>query len=370
MSKVNIVLAVVLAIQIVLILVVVSPFGESETGTVDRVELFDGVAAGDVLEMRITDDEGKSIDLAKEGGEWVVASAGGYPVKADKVEPVIEKILGLEGGRPVTRKPKNYVKLEVAEEKFQRKVELLGDGGREIGTLLVGASPNYNLRNVRREAEEAVYVVSGVTPWELATDATQWVDTRWLDFDSEGVRSLSLRHGDLSFEVVRGEDGGWRMTAPEDAPVTEERMEGIVRGFSSLYLSEVVGKGDDSEFGFDDPTAVVEIVVEKEEPAEEKAGDRGGEGDGSGADSDPESGSETVVVTETHRVVIGAERDEESDYYAKRAGSDFVVTISSYTVENKFLRKLEDFLPAEEKAEGGEEPGAGEPPVEDREEGE
>ena len=115
MKKVNMVLGGVLALQVVLILVVASPFRRGGGAAVTRLRVLEGVEPSGVVKLRITDDKGESVELGKKEGKWTLASAGGYPVKEDKVEPLLEKLVDLKGGRPVTRKAKNYTKLEVAE---------------------------------------------------------------------------------------------------------------------------------------------------------------------------------------------------------------------------------------------------------------
>jgi len=354
MNRLNLLLGALLLIQVLLLVVVVRPFHAGEAAVTDRVALLEDLRPDDVLEVRITDADGKTVDIEKSGGAWVLGDAGGYPVKAEKVTSLLDDLLALQGGRPVTRQAKNFAKLEVSETKFERKVELLGDGARPLATLYVGTSPNYNLHNVRREGRDAVYAVAGVSPWELATTRGPWVETQWLEIEPDEVTSLSLRHGDASFEIARGEDGGWRMTVPEEVPVAKEKADSVVRGFASLYLTEPVGKGDDAAYGFDQPTAEVTLVVEHK--VAETSGDQG-EGEAQ-AESEPKAGEDEVAKTEaeTIRIVIGKKRGEEpADYYAKRSGSDFVVTLSSYTVESKFLRKLEDFVPKpEEEAPEGE----------------
>ncbi len=349
MNKTNTVLALLLIGQIVAILVVVSPFGGADTATVERVSLVD-TEVDSVLSVTITDEGEEPLEIAKQGGAWVLASADGYPVDEALVEPLIQKILGMKTGRPVTRHAKNHKQLEVAESKYQRKIELAGDGGKAIATLYLGESPNYNQQNVRRSDSDVVYLVSGVAPADFSTTPSRWVDSQWFSVGDGDITSFELTQGDETVAASRAEDGAWRMTKPREAAVAVADVDPVLRGWKNVYLTEPVGK-DDGSYGFEAPTAVLEFtVVTTPDPGPESdAEEAGADGETPAADPEP--------VISSRRLVIGAET--EGGYFAKHDGSEFVVTLTAGSVEQKFLKSADDFAPppAEEASEDAEAPG-------------
>lgn len=340
MNKTNTVLALLLIGQIVAILVLTSPFGGADTPSVDRGPLIDA-EADRVLSIAITDADGGSIEIAKRGGAWVVASADGYPADETAVPVTIERILGMKTGRPVTRQAKNHKQLEVSDSKFQRKIRLAGDGDKEIATVYLGESPNYNQQNVRRSGSDVVYLVSGVAPADFSTSASRWVDSRWFAIDEGDITSFELEKGDETVSAVRGEDGAWRLTQPSEDVLAVADVDPVLRGWKNVYLTEPVGK-DDGSYGFDAPTAIVDLrVTTTPAPAPESSDESDEEGGAADASDAPEP-----VVT-SHRIVIGAAAGD--GYYAKHDGSDFVVLLSTSSVEQKFLNATDDLVPTVEE---------------------
>jgi len=338
MNRLNTILAAVLVVQLLAILVFASPFGGGAPESLESTALFEGVEPDRVVRMAISDDEGNRVELAREAGDWVLASAGGYPADAARIDPLIEKVTGISGGRPVTRRAKNHAKLSVATSDFARKIELYGDGGAELGTLYAGTSPNYNQLHVRTAGDDAVYVASGVAETDFATSSSRWIDTRWLSLDPDEIRSLVIERGGDRIAIERGDDGGWRMTSPQERSLPVDRVEPILNQFRSAYLSRPVG-ADAGSYGFDAPTAVITIETATARSDTDDTGSEGEEG------SEPEAEPSDAEVFEVHRIFIGGEADGGDGYFAKRTGLDFVVKLMASSVESKFLKDVEDFLP-------------------------
>jgi len=356
MSLVNRVLAAVMAVQLVIVFLLVRPFREREMPSLVRTDLLEGIAADDVLGLSITDGEGESVSLEKQEGEWVLASAGGFPVDGSRVEPVVGKLISVSGGRPVTRKAKNHAKLEVDEDAFQRRVEMTGDAGKELATLYIGSSASGNQYNVRRAEDDVVYLAAGISTWDLGTDASRWVETRWLDLETDDMSELRIEHGDTLVHIRRGEDGGWRMLEPEDRELALEKVNPVLRKYRSAYFTDPVGR-DDGSYGLDEPSGVVEITLTTY--PEEEAGAEGedpeepssGEGDAASADGEGEEGATPEPVIETHRLLVGRKTDEEDAYFAKKEDSEFVVTLTEGAVERMFFVTPDELLPDEEPAD-------------------
>ena len=98
----NQILAAVLALQLIVVAVVFWPRPTASGGAGES--LLPGVEADRIVELRIRDGQGKTIQLAKRsGGDWVLPDADDYPCQADKDTPLIAKIVGLKADRLVTQ---------------------------------------------------------------------------------------------------------------------------------------------------------------------------------------------------------------------------------------------------------------------------
>ena len=60
------------------------------TGSSDPI--FPNITVEDIISLDITDDQNNNIVLQKTESGWVLPAAGDYPVKADSVTPVLEKL--------------------------------------------------------------------------------------------------------------------------------------------------------------------------------------------------------------------------------------------------------------------------------------
>ena len=124
MKRHNRILASILILQIILSVVV---FWPRPVATGASEPLFPGLEADDIVALTIADGEGKSITLARlpspevgrgaggEGrGDWVLPDADDYPAQADKITPLLDKIVGLTTARLVTRTDASHKRLQVA----------------------------------------------------------------------------------------------------------------------------------------------------------------------------------------------------------------------------------------------------------------
>jgi len=162
------ILAILLAAQLVLWLFLQStgarPVDESPA-------LLDAsILEGTALNLNIADAEGNKASFAKQGDGWQLAS--GLPVDGAKAEKLLAKLAGLRLSWPASTKADAHQRFEVADDNFQRKLQITSDGGES--TLYFGTSPGYQQVHARGEGD-SVFAVK-VANHEMPALADDWLD--------------------------------------------------------------------------------------------------------------------------------------------------------------------------------------------------
>lgn len=393
MSKANLILLGLAVVQIVLVLVTGGDGGggASGGGPAAGEKPYTAIDAANVGKIEITDDE-KTVAVERvagtEGKEdtWGLTSKEGYPVKSTEVTTVTGAVNKLVRGRSVTRHKKNHTNLQVSDSRFSRHVVVKDKSGGTLADFYLGEGKSSEGMFFRKAGEDTAYHASGANAYEFSTSPSSWVDTTFTDIPFDDVVKVKLEReaGTIEFAKVERPKGGaapapaateppkegepkppetpkegekpadppkegeakpadapkegeaaakppeapkvetetvWTLTFPEAKDLDKSKVESLVRSLGRIYMGDPVGKEEKEEYGFAKPTATATITLK----------------DGA-----------------VRTVTVGKKREKESDYYARRSGFDFIVTLRSYTVDDSFLKKLDDLLPPkpEEKKDG------------------
>ena len=106
-----------MVIQIILGVVV---FWPKSAATGASEPLFPDLEAGDIVALTIADADGNSIVLRQVTGSWILPDADDYPAQADKITPLLDRIVGLEEMELVTTVEYQVTGLESAIGKEDR----------------------------------------------------------------------------------------------------------------------------------------------------------------------------------------------------------------------------------------------------------
>ncbi len=323
MNRTNQILAAVLAVQIVLVAVAFWPRPATVAG---GESLLAGLEADQVTQLTISDAAGKQIRLAKETGNWVLPEADGYPCQANKVPELLEKIAALKTNRLVTQTPASHKRLGVADDAFQRKIELtLADGTTH--QLYLGTSPSYGASHVRAEGRDEVYLAS-LSASEAGVNASNWVDTLYFSVAQDQIVAMTLENANGRFEFEKAEDGTWKMQGlAADETLNENNVTGMASRIASLQMLRPLGKTEQDDYGLDAPNAVITVQTRDAEGNEKTHTVRVGS-----------KSAEAVGATEA----AGATQD--NSYVVSSSESPYYVRVSEYTVKSFVERTRDDFL--------------------------
>ena len=307
MNRNNQILSAILLIQLILLGLVFWPGSTTSRGGQEALlGEFDSTA---VVALTISDTDDNQSELAKNGGNWVLASADDYPADDSKITPLLDKLKEIKSNRLVTKTDSSHGRLKVADDDFERLVELrLQDGTTH--KLYVGTSGGPSATHIRHEGQSEVYLTGELSMWDVNPQASSWIDTLYVTLPQTATLALKLENQNGTFEFVK-EGENWTMQGlAENETFKASTLTSMLDQITSLRMSSPIGKSKDPSFGLDAPRAVV-----------------------------------TLQTTEGERILqIGAQQADGNDSVVKWSESEYYVHISNGTANNFADKTRDEFL--------------------------
>lgn len=310
MNRLNQILVGILALQFVVAAIVLWPRAAA-TGESER--LFPDVEAERVTSLAITGADGQSIKLARAGDEWVLPDAGDYPVEEGKAPALLDKIAGLETGRLVTQTSGSHKRLGVAEDGFERLVELELDDGTHH-RLYVGTSPSFSVIHVRADGQDEVYLASDLSTIDVGVLATDWTGRNYLSVPRDQVVTLTLENENGRFEFSKEGDVWTMQGLAEDEILNEAAVQTLLSRATSVSMLRPLGQEEMAEYGLENPSATVTLRTRSE------------------------GGGEKVYTLR-----VGAQDPEDNSYVLISSESPYYVQVSEFVVKD-LVEKVRDGL--------------------------
>jgi hypothetical protein len=294
MKRHNQILAGILVVQIILSVFVFWP-RSAATGASEP--LFLELEASDIVALTITDD-------------WVLPDADDYPAQADKITPLLDKIVGLTTGRLVTRTDASHKRLQVSPDDFACRIDFeTADGTKR--TLYLGSSPSYGATHFRVEGQSETYLTSELSIWEAKAEAASWVDTAYLSVPQDGITKLTLESANGTFTFIKNDEGKWTMDGlAADETLDEAKVTSLIGQAASVNMIEPLGKEERAAYGMDEPNAVVTV----------------------------ETGDKTITLR------VGAKEPDANRYIVISSESPYYVRVYEYSVRDFVEKTRDDFL--------------------------
>jgi hypothetical protein len=252
------ILLLVLAVQVVLIALAWAPWSGGG-GVSSSRELFPELDTDEVARIEIQQDD-QSVVLTREPDGWSVADHGDFPADPEKVRTLIDDVANVRARTPVVRSSRYHDALGVADDGFEARVKLEGEGDdATIADVLLGTSPNVGLRHLRLADDDRVYEVRGFDRWSVRGDPDAWIDKDLLpDVDVAAVKSVRLTNEHGQFHLARSDDGAWVVELADGSP-TDEDGATLVEDIAGMRL--LAPAGDDAPT-FDRSTAAANVEIE------------------------------------------------------------------------------------------------------------
>ena len=317
MNRTNQILIAVLVVQIAL---GVFTFWPQSTVAEAGQPLLGELTAADVVALTLSDNDDNQITLAKEGADWVLPERGNFPVNSDRVSVLLEQLEKVQSGRLVTETEGSHSQLQVAEDNFNRRLELTGQDGSKT-TLYLGSSGGPSANHVRANDQAEVYLTGEISAFDANPQAANWIETLYFTQPQSTTVTITLENenGTFAFEKT-GED--WVMKGlAEDETLDPNGISTLLNQSHSIRLLEPVGLADEAGAALDDPIATVLI-----ETADQIS----------------------------YSLQVGPQDSEDNSYLFKASDSPYTVRVSQFTGDNLVNKTRADFLQApQEEIEGG-----------------
>ncbi len=299
-----------LLIQLVLVGVVYFPKGKTVTG---GAPLLSDLSADQITAITVTDDKGNEISLKKQGDGWVLPDADDYPADSERISKLLDNLIAIKTDRLITKTPASQKRLEVAADKFQRKVVLTTDTGAE--TVFIGTSAGAKATHVRLDGQDETFLTDAITAWDAPAQASSWVDPTFVSVKKDDITAVTIENTKGTLAFTKDSDGNWTLAGlGADEELDSGKINAMLNQASKINLNAPIGKKAAPSLGLDDPQATVTVTVQ------------------------PASGEAQTITLK-----FGA-KDDNNQYALQSSTSDYLVRVSGF-VGDMFVGKTRaDFI--------------------------
>ena len=311
MTLQNRVLAGLLALQAAVLIVVFWP-GSSGPGI---EQLFPGLQEVNVTGVTITDSEGRSIRLARSPFGCVLPDAGDYPCQQNKLPQFLNRIVPITTVSLVTETKASHARLKVADDDFERFIELeLADGKRH--RFFLGTSSRGRSAHARLEGQDQVYLAPGFSASDASVQAAAWVDPVYFSVPQDQVVALTLENGNGQLLLQKEESGDWKLDGVElERSLDQVKAQAMVNAAASLRMLRPLGKEESEAYGLGDPAAVLTFRTKEGE-------------------------SDTAELV----IRIGAKDDLDEGFVVKSSESPYYVVMAGATAQDFIDKEIDSLL--------------------------
>ena len=322
-SRSNLKLAILLAVQIVLLAALVLSSGGGETRPVEPIVR--DLSADDVQRLSVASGADHELVFARKDTGWVLPKADDFPVNGEKVDEMLGKLLALDTSRLVASNPVNFARLEVKDDDYRRRIEL--SGGASSALIYLGGSGGVDTVYTRRADENEVYLGRGLNAWELSAQAATWLDANYVSISQADVQAIQIENAIGSLLLVRDGENWTLADLRESEQFEDTRLPGILRNAATVRLVEPLGLRAQESYGMDAPRATVTLRYRQLLPAEQDS-------NAETVESDSDTAAEIQYSDETLTLTFGAELGDGT-IALKSSESDYFVSVRE-TVFNAF----------------------------------
>jgi hypothetical protein len=220
MNTFNKALTAVLALQVVLALITLTRsdstsiakarpvLADFDPAEIERIDVYNSLDA-----IKDGKDPAKAVAaviLTKKEGRWVIPTAFDYPVSPTELQSFFDRVMGMQTRGAIASAEARQSQLNVAPDRYLRKVVFHRQGGKPPLILYVGQNAGPRTSAVRVEGENDIHAVSSFAPSTAPPSVTGWVDSNYFQVDERQVVGILVQNAAGTFSFERDGKGGWK----------------------------------------------------------------------------------------------------------------------------------------------------------------
>jgi hypothetical protein len=266
MNRVNKILVGLVVVQLALAIVMLTRDDKVRIAPLAPVLVGFDVAQVKRIQVFDKNADKPSIDLARAGADWKLASAFDHPAEGTKVADLLTKLAGLKSRGPLATTAVRHHQLAVADAEFAKKLIVTTAAGDT--TILVGNADAGRTTAVRVGASPKVFGVTGLTAWGIETSPARWIDGNYVTLDRAQIQRVLIAGPAGTTELERGASGWQLMTAgmPVALPLGEELDATAVESLIGQVAKLVVFEPGDPKRDASTPTATISVWMKAPDP--------------------------------------------------------------------------------------------------------
>ncbi len=261
-TKQLLILGGVFVFLLLVVLIFENPFGKSEheKKIETAMPLFPDFDKEQVAKIEIIAPDGTTT-LAKQNGEWGVASMDNYPADSEGVAQLLTKVTELKNTQRVSNNPEKQSEFEVDSTGVEAK--LMDANDKPLAHLFVGKiTPGFLSSYVRVADSNDVYVAQGSLQSVFNKGTRTWKDRTIFDFNKGTATELNISSPDETVELRLDENGAWQMLKPIAATANITEVDNLLTTLSGLNTDDFAAANDDlAVYGLDVPQSTISAVL-------------------------------------------------------------------------------------------------------------
>jgi len=301
-TKRKLILLIVLIILAAVVLILERPFEKGSTTRDDDADmLFPGIDETMVHRLDIIPPDDDSVTFVRQTDGWTVRfNDQEYPADSKLVDQALISVLELTESNPASRKKEKHDLFEVTEGEAL-EVVLLNAEDATIGRLFIGKSgPDFFSTYVRKASSNHVYLAEDLRKHVFTRPPGSWRDTTIFSFDPQEATEILITSNEQPIRISKDTQNNWHLEKPISALADTEAVEQWLKLFASLQASGYADGVTVEESGVTAPEISIRVAMED------------------GLDKE---------------VLVGKNEKDESLYYAKKAGAEYLYTLHQSIVE-------------------------------------
>lgn len=209
--------------------------------------------SADKLDKLVVSSQDATVTIEKQGGDWLLPELQNLPANKDRVSSALQKLAKLKLDWPVTTSNSSHERFELAENNFQRRIQLQ-QGDETLGELLIGTSPGFRKVHLRLPDDDNVYALE-LNSYDFPDKADQWLNKSLLQVKkpkSIKASEFILSNSEDAWEMQKSD--GSRLEAES---LDKEKVKRLTQALASLTVTGV------AEVDFDlnvDPVIEIEVT--------------------------------------------------------------------------------------------------------------